>query len=68
LKAEKKGCLTKLCQIVTPEMFEGNYERYLEVKNYCAEYDFSFFVMENGKPVEVDLQSFAKKQADKKQK
>jgi hypothetical protein len=42
--------------------------RSLEVKNYCAEYDFSFFVMENGKPVEVDLQSFAKKQADKKQK
>lgn len=68
LKAEKKGCLTKICQIVTPEMFEGNMEKYLEVKNYCAEYDFSFYIMEDGKPVEVDLQEFAKQQAAKKQK
>ncbi len=61
--AQKKGCLTRICQIATPEMFEGNKDRYQEFKNYCDEYDFHFYIVEqDGKRKEVDPRSFKKKQ------
>jgi hypothetical protein len=62
VQAEKKGCLTRICEVVTPEMFEGNREKYLEVKNYCDEYDFHMYVVDkDGKRKQVDPASFGKK-------
>lgn len=61
VQAKKKGCLTRICQVATPEMFEGNKERYLEFKNYCDEYDFHFYVIKGGKRQQVDPQTFGKK-------
>ncbi len=61
IKAEKKGCLTRICEIATPEMFEGNKEEYLRVKNYCDEYDFRFYVVdENGKRKQINPETFGK--------
>jgi hypothetical protein len=60
--ASKKGCLSRICQIATEEMFEGNKARYAEFKNYCAEYDFHFYIIDkDGKSKEIDPRSFAKK-------
>jgi len=60
--ASKKGCLTRICQIATEEMFEGDKARYAEFENYCAEYDFHFYIIDkDGKRKEVDPQSLAKK-------
>jgi hypothetical protein len=56
--AQKKGCLKRICQIATPEMFDGNKDRYHEFKDYCDEYDFHFYIVEkNGTRKEVDPQS-----------
>ena len=61
VQAEKKGCLTRICEIVTPEMLEGNKEKYAEVKNYCNEYDFHMYVVDkDGKRRQVDPESFRK--------
>jgi hypothetical protein len=61
IKAEKKGCLTRICEIATPEMFEGNQEEYLRVKNYCDEYDFRFYVVDkDGKRKQIDPETFGK--------
>ena len=54
------------CQLneteVTPEMFEGNEEKYLEVKNYCDEYDFRMYVVDkDGKRRQIDPETFGKK-------
>jgi len=62
LVAEKKGCMRRICEVVNEEMFEGDKERYLEVKNYCDEYDFHFFTVDkNGKRKEIDPSTFGKK-------
>jgi len=61
IQATKKGCLTRICQIATPEMFEGNKARYAEFKNYCDEYDFQFYVIKDGKRQQIDPQTFGKK-------
>jgi hypothetical protein len=58
--AEKKGCLTRICQIATPEMFEGNEKNYRDFKNYCAEYDFQFYIVKDGKRVAIDPATFGK--------
>jgi len=29
-KRKKKGVLTRICEVATPEMFEGNKKRYLD--------------------------------------
>jgi len=43
-------------------MFEGDKARYAEFENYCAEYDFHFYIIDkDGKRKEVDPQSLAKK-------
>ena len=60
----KKGCLSRLCQVVTEEMFEGDKKRYVEFKNYCDEYDFHFYIVdENGKRKQIDPETFGKKTA-----
>jgi hypothetical protein len=62
VQAEKKGCITRICEIATPEMFEGNMQRYLEFKNYCNEYDFHMYVVDKaGKRTQIDPQTFGKK-------
>jgi hypothetical protein len=58
----KKGCLRRICEVVTEEMFEGDKQRYIEFKNYCDEYDFHFFVVDkDGKRRQIDLGTFGKK-------
>jgi hypothetical protein len=59
--AKKKGCLTRLCQVATEEMFQGDKARYVEFKNYCDEYDYKFFIVKDGKRQEIDPRSLAKK-------
>lgn len=61
IQARKKGCLTRICQVATQEMFEGNKERYVDFKNYCDEYDFQFYVIKDGKRQQIDPQTFTKK-------
>ncbi len=62
VQAEKKGCLTRICEVATPEMFEGNTKRYLEFKNYCNEYDFHMYVVDkDGKRKQIDPETFGKK-------
>ena len=62
IQAEKKGCLTRICEVATPEMFEGNKERYVEFKNYCDEYDFHLYVVDkDGKRRQIDPETFGKK-------
>jgi hypothetical protein len=62
VQAEKKGCLTRICEIATPEMFEGNKGRYIEFKNYCDEYDFHMYVVDkDGKRQQIDPRTFGKK-------
>jgi hypothetical protein len=62
VKAEKKGCITRICEIATPEMFEGNIQRYAEFKNYCNEYDFHMYVVDkDGVRRQIDPQTFGKK-------
>jgi hypothetical protein len=58
--AKKEGCLTRICQVATKEMFEGDKKRYVEFKNYCDEYDFHFYIIDkDGKRVQVDPKDFA---------
>lgn len=63
LEAKKDGCLSRICEVVTEEMFEGDRQRYLEVRNYCDEYDFRFYVVDkDGKRRRIDPEAFGKKQ------
>jgi hypothetical protein len=58
----KKGCLRRICEVATEEMFDGDKERYIELKNYCDEYDFHFYVVgKDGKHKEIDPKTFGKK-------
>jgi hypothetical protein len=62
IQAEKQGCLTRICEIVTPEMFEDNKEMYREVKNYCDEYDFHMYIVDkDGNRKQINPQTFGKK-------
>jgi hypothetical protein len=62
VQAEKKGCVTRICEIATPEMFDGDIQKYIEFKNYCNEYDFHMYVVDkDGKRTRIDPQTFAKK-------
>jgi hypothetical protein len=62
VEAKKKGCMSRICEVVTEEMFEGYKQRYIEVKNYCDEYDFHMYVVDkDGKRREIDPKTFAKK-------
>ncbi len=58
----KKGCLKRICEVTTEEMFEDNKERYIEFKNYCDEYDFHFYIVDkDGKRRQIDPTTFGKK-------
>ncbi len=60
--AEKEGCLSRICEVVTEDMFKGDKQRYIEVKNYCDEYDFHFYVVDkDGKRRQIDPNTFGKK-------
>jgi hypothetical protein len=62
IQAEKKGCLTRICEIATAEMFEGDMEKYRQVKNYCDEYDFQMYVVDkDGKRRQINPETFGKK-------
>jgi len=57
----EKGCLRRICEVATEEMFEGNKERYIEFRNYCDEYDFHFYVLDkDGKRKQVDPKTIGK--------
>jgi len=59
----RKGCLRRICEVATEEMFEGDRERYIELKNYCDEYDFHFYIVDkDGKRRQIDPQTFGKRQ------
>ncbi len=62
VEAKKKGCLRRICEVATEEMFAGDKEGYIEVKNYCDEYDFHFYVVDkDGKRRQIDPATFGKK-------
>ena len=62
IEATKKGCLRRVCEVVTEKDFEGDRERYREFKNYCDEYDFHFYVVDkDGKRKEIDPTALGKK-------
>ena len=51
-----KGCLKRICQIVSEKDFEGDKANYRDFKNYCREYDFQLYVVDkNGKPKPMDI-------------
>lgn len=50
-----KGCLKRLCHVVTEKDFEGDKVALRDFKNYCREYDFHLYVVDkNGKPKPVE--------------
>lgn len=58
----RKGCLRRICEVLTEKDFGGDKQRYIEFKNYCDEYDFSFYVVDkDGKRRKVDPATFGKK-------
>lgn len=62
IMAKKKGCMSRICEVVTEDMFEGDKQRYIEVKNYCDEYDFHMYLVDkNGKRREINPQTLNKK-------
>ena len=62
IEATKKGCLRRICEVVTEKDFGGDKERYIEFKNYCDEYDFQIYVVDkDGKRQQIDPQIFGKK-------
>ena len=57
-----KGCLKRICQIVSEKDFEGNKTQYRDFKNYCKEYDFQLYVIQKGGKLNpVDPQTLTKK-------
>ncbi len=61
----KKGCLKRVCEVANEEMFEGDKERYAELRNYCDEYDFHFYVIDkDGKRREVNPKTLEKKSSE----
>lgn len=62
LTATKPGCMKRICEVVTEEMFQGDKQRYIEVKNYCDEYDLHFYVVDkNGKRKEINPATYGQK-------
>ncbi len=62
IEATKKGCLRRICEVLTEKDFGGDKERYIEFKNYCDEYDFHFYVVDkDGKRRQIDPATLGKK-------
>jgi len=58
----RKGCLKRICEVLTEKDFGGDKQRYIEFKNYCDEYDFRFYLVDkNGKRRKIDPKTFGKK-------
>jgi hypothetical protein len=58
----RKGCLRRICEVLTEKDFSEDKQRYIEFKNYCDEYDFGFYVMDkDGKRRKIDPATFGKK-------
>ena len=58
----RKGCLRRICEVLMEKDFEGGKQRYIELKNYCDEYDFSLYVVDkDGKRRKIDPATFGKK-------
>ncbi len=61
IEATKGSCLRRICQVVMEKDFKGDKQAYIEFKNYCAEYDFHFFVVDtDGKRREIDPRKLGK--------
>ena len=61
----RKGCLRRICEVLTEKDFEGDKQRYIELKNYCDEYDFRFYVVDkDGKRRKIDPTTFGKKKGE----
>jgi hypothetical protein len=59
----RKGCLRRICEVLTEEDFGEDKQRYIEFKNYCDEYDFRFYVVgKDGKRRKINPAAFGKKQ------
>jgi hypothetical protein len=57
-----KGCLKRICQIVTKKDFEGNTAKYRDFKNFCKEYDFQMYIIgKKGRLDPIDPQDLTKK-------
>ena len=62
IEATKKGCLRRICEVVTEKDFEGDRERYIEFRNYCDENDFRFYVVDkDGKRRQIDPRALGEK-------
>lgn len=62
IEASKGGCVKRICEVATEDMFAGDKTKYIELKNYCDEYDFRMYVVDkDGKRKEIDPQTFGKK-------
>jgi hypothetical protein len=58
----KQSSLRRICEILTEKDFGGDKQRYIEFKNYCDEYDFSFYKLDkNGKRFKIDPATLGKK-------
>jgi len=56
-----KGCVRRICQIVSEKDFKGNKAQYRDFKHFCREYDFQLYVVsKDGKLSPVDPQSLEK--------
>jgi hypothetical protein len=56
-----KGCLRRICEVVTEKDFQDNKEQYIEFKNYCDEYDFHLYIVDkDGKRRQIDPKTFGK--------
>lgn len=61
----RKGCLRRICEVLTEKDFSGDKQRYIEFRNYCDEYDFNLYVVDkNGKRREIDPKTFGKKKQE----
>jgi hypothetical protein len=58
----QKGCLKRICEMLTEKDFKGDKQRYIEFKNYCNEYDFHLYVIDkDGRRRQIDPKTFGRK-------
>jgi len=57
----QKGCLRRICEVLTEEDYAGGKTQYAEIKNYCDEYDFHMYIIDkDGNRKQIDPQTFGK--------
>jgi hypothetical protein len=58
----KKGCLRRICQVISEDELKADKEQYKEFKYYCEEYDFQLYTADkNGKLSLFDPKTLKKK-------